>query len=77
MRSGARIAVVDLALPTGGGRMFASLAWVACFTGGSDPHRAPRALLRRDTARVSEAALRSGHVRVSAATVIPPQRDSP
>ncbi len=71
LRPGARIAVVDLALPTGWGRMFSPLARLACFTGHSDPHRAPWDRLIRDTTRISEAVLRSGHVHVAAGTVSP------
>lgn len=69
LRPGARVVVVDLALPSGWGRMFSPLARLVCFTGGSDARRAPWTRVRRDATEVSEAVLRSGHVHVAAGTV--------
>lgn len=74
LRPDARVVVVDLALPSGWGRMFSPLARLACFTGGSDPRRAPWTRLRRDATEVSEAVLRSGHIHVAAGTVNPIRR---
>lgn len=36
LRSGARVAIVDMQYPTGRWRVFAPLAWLACRTGGAD-----------------------------------------
>jgi len=74
LRPGARVVVVDLALPSGWGRMFSPLARLLCFTGGSDPRRAPWTRVRRDATEVSEAVLRCGHVHVATGTVNPARR---
>lgn len=68
LRPGGRIAVVDLALPTGWGRLLSPMARLACFTGGVDPHRAPWRRVAGDTDDVFETMLRSGHVHVAAGT---------
>jgi DNA-binding NarL/FixJ family response regulator/SAM-dependent methyltransferase len=71
LRPGARVVVVDLALPSGWGRLLSPLARLACFTGGSDPRRAPWTRVRRDATGVSEAVLRSGHIHIAAGTINP------
>ncbi len=72
LRPGGRALVVDLALPTGGGRVLSPLARVACFAGGSDPHRQPwRPLICRSPDAV-QATARSGHIHLAAGT--PPSR---
>ncbi len=69
---GARVAVVDLGLPTGWWRVLAALARLACFAGGVNPHRRPWEWVARDASDVAERVLRGGHVRVAAGTL--PQR---
>ncbi len=64
LRPGAGVAVVDLALPSGWGRVWSPLVRLACFTGGVDPHRAPWRLVRAECADVFAATLRSGHIHV-------------
>ena len=60
-RSGGRLGVVDLSLPTGLGSVWWPLARLACLTGGADPHREPwRAVDELDDVRTSTH--RSGHV---------------
>jgi len=68
VRPRGRIVVVDLALPTGRGRLLWPLARLACFTGGVDPHRAPWRRVGTDTVEVSLATLRSGHIYVAGGT---------
>ncbi|MDG4828240.1 methyltransferase domain-containing protein [Solwaraspora sp. WMMD1047] len=68
LRPGGRAAIVDLALPVGRWRVFSAAARLACFTGGSDPHRHPWTLLEQDTVDVSHQVLRGGHVHVVAGT---------
>ena len=68
LRPGGRIAVVDLALPTGRWRVLSPLARAACFTGGVDVHRAPWRLVLDTMASVSHEVLRGGHIHVAAGT---------
>lgn len=69
LRPGARIVVVDLALPSGWGRGFSPLARFACFLGGSDPQRQPWTRVIAQCTQVSEAVLRGGHIHLAAGTV--------
>lgn len=69
LRPGARVVVVDLALPVGWGRSLWPLARLACFTGGVDPHRAPWYRVHTDTVDVFSAVRRSGHIHVAAGTI--------
>lgn len=70
LRPGGRVVVVDLALPSGVGTVLRPLAELACFTGGSDPHRAPWTALLEDTVDTFEEDLRFGHIHVAAGTRI-------
>ena len=63
---GGRIAVVDMALPTGRWRALAPLARLACFAGGADPHRAPWRLVERAAKDSVHHVLRGGHIHVVA-----------
>ena len=69
MRPGGRVAVVDLGLPTGRWRLLTPLARLACFAGGSDPHRHPWDVVTQTAADASHVPLRAGHVHVAAGTV--------
>jgi len=69
LRPGARIVVVDLALPSGWGRGLSPLARFACFLGGSDPQRQPWTRVIAQSTQVSEAVLRCGHIRIAAGTL--------
>lgn len=68
-RPGGRIAVVDLALPTGRWSVLAPLARLAGFTGGVDLHRGPWQWVARDLGDVEQRTLRAGHIRLAAGTV--------
>jgi S-adenosylmethionine-diacylgycerolhomoserine-N-methlytransferase len=61
-RPGARILVVDLALPTGRARPASPLARLACWAGGADPHRQPWQALLEHTGDVEHRTSRGGHV---------------
>lgn len=64
-RPGARVCVVDLALPRGPLR---PLARLACAAGGADPRRHPWEGVERDARAVTGATLWAGHVEVRAGT---------
>lgn len=66
-----RVAVVDLAMPTGGWTLLAPLARLACFTGGVDLQRRPWRWVERDCRDVGRRTLRGGHIRVAAGSVPP------
>lgn len=73
-RRGGRMAVVDLAVPTGRWAVLAPAARLACLTGGVHLGRAPWRRVARDLREVEHRRLRAGHVRVAAGTV-PPRTD--
>lgn len=70
-RPGARVAVVDLAAPTGLARAFAPLALLACAVGGSDITAHPWTALERDCIDIQARSLRGGHIQVRAGTLPP------
>lgn len=61
---GTRIAIVDLALPTGPNRLLRGLARVACRLGGSDIHARPWRALIRTCEDVRSTTRCGGHVQV-------------
>lgn len=65
---GGRIAMVDLGLPHGRWRLLWPLARLACFTGGSDPHRAPWTLTHTDLVPGNPMEFLGGHVHVASWT---------
>lgn len=65
---GGRIAVVDMAMPTGRWRFLSPLVRFACLTGGADPHRAPWRLLDGATKDTAHHNVRGGHIHVVAGT---------
>jgi len=69
LHPGARIAVVDLALPTGWGQLMTPVTRMACFTGGADPRRRPWRQVSADTDDVVAATFWSGHVHIAVGTV--------
>lgn len=64
-RSGGRIAVVDLALPTGRGRLLEPVARLACTAGGVDLDRKPWTLVEDELTDVTVERHRWGHVVVA------------
>lgn len=70
LRPSGRVAVVDLALPTGAWRVLSPLARLACLTGGADPHRHPWKLVASDLVDTSHLVLRGGHVHVAVGTSV-------
>ncbi|GAA0207277.1 hypothetical protein GCM10008944_26500 [Cytobacillus oceanisediminis] len=68
-RPGGRAAVVDLALPTGIGRVLEPAARFACFTGGVDLSRRPWRIVEDELERVSVETRSQGHVVLAVGTV--------
>lgn len=66
---GARIAVVDLGMPTGHAAVFAPLARLACAAGGADPHRNPGPVAVSQAIDRTRIRRLGGHVVVHAGTL--------
>lgn len=77
IRPGWRVAVVDMALPTGRWRVLSPLARLACLAGGADPDRAAWTVLLEETEDTSHTVLRGGHVHVAAGTKPAPRGRRP
>jgi demethylmenaquinone methyltransferase/2-methoxy-6-polyprenyl-1,4-benzoquinol methylase len=69
VRPGGRIAVVDMAAPTGGSRTLAPLARLACLVGGADIDAHPWTAVEHGLVDVTAVSLRGGHIQVRAGTV--------
>lgn len=61
-RPGARVLIVDMALPTGWAGPAAPLARLACWAGGADPARHPWQVLHSRTVDVRHRVSRGGHL---------------
>lgn len=70
---GGRIAVVDLALPTGRWAWLAPVVKVICLVAGSDPHREPWRLLTVSQPGAAHVVLRGGHVHCAVAPGAAPE----
>lgn len=75
-RAGGRMAIVDLALPQGVGRLLEPAARFACFTGGVDLSRRPWTLAQDELEDVTVGSHRWGHVVLAVGTNPPAEGDS-
>ena len=67
-RPGTRMVVVDMAEPTGRGRLLAPLARLACRLGGADIAAHPWSALARECDDVTHLSARAGHLQIWAGT---------
>lgn len=67
-KPGGRLAVADLAMPTGKGRVLRPAARVACLTGGVKLRRHVWEVVAADCVEIEQQVLRSGHIHVAAGT---------
>ncbi len=63
-RPGTRIVIVDLALPTGRGRLLAPLARLSCLAGGADIAAHPWTRLAAECDDITHLSARAGHVQI-------------
>lgn len=70
---GARVAVVDLALPSGAAAVGAPFARLLSWLGGADISAHPWTAVEQELVEVSARSLRGGHVQVRAGTVLRPR----
>ncbi|GGC62758.1 methyltransferase domain-containing protein [Hoyosella rhizosphaerae] len=68
-KPGARVAVVDMQVPTGRSAVWAPLARAACRAGGADIHAHPWTRLEQRCTNVDSVSLRGGHIQVRVGTV--------
>jgi ubiquinone/menaquinone biosynthesis C-methylase UbiE len=67
-RPGARIVVVDMAIPAGRARVLAPLARLACHLGGADITAHPWSRLAEQCEDITHLGLRGGHIQIWAGT---------
>lgn len=68
-RPGARLVVVDLAVPDDRAWPAVTLARIACFAGGSDPHRHPWTVVAERVDGALHRTVRGGHIHVVGGTL--------